>query len=338
MKEVDPPAKPLITNDVQQFITTTDYVEQSIANTFEYAAPISPSSILSPLRYPGAKRRLAKYIQAFFAMHNLSPKLLIEPFAGGASVALRLLDSNSVQQIGLVDRDPLVAAFWKTVFFDTAWLVAQVERVEISIEQWRYYKCLNPTTIRESAMKCLFLNRTSFSGIIARSGGPLGGQDQTSEHSIDCRFPRETIIKRIRQAASFRDRVLFVWNLSFFQAVPRIERMIANGKIPSNLFYYFDPPFFKKADRLYNFYFGQREHERLRDVVMNIKSPWLMSYDSAEDVDALYSKVVNGTAFVELLYGDTHRGGNKRAREVILSNLPLSIQETKLWMSATNSS
>jgi hypothetical protein len=46
------------------------------------------ASILSPLRYPGGKRQLAGYIAATIRLNGLRPKLFVEPFAGGASVAL----------------------------------------------------------------------------------------------------------------------------------------------------------------------------------------------------------------------------------------------------------
>ena len=39
------------------------------------------ASIISPLRYPGAKRRLASYIAEALDKNNLKPDLFIEPFA-----------------------------------------------------------------------------------------------------------------------------------------------------------------------------------------------------------------------------------------------------------------
>src|SRR4051794_15391349 len=68
-------------------------------------------SILSPLRYPGSKRRLGGYIKETLKINGLRPALLVEPFAGGASVCLQLLNDGAVDQIGLIDKDPLVAAF-----------------------------------------------------------------------------------------------------------------------------------------------------------------------------------------------------------------------------------
>ena len=82
---------------------------------------------LSPLRYPGSKRRLASYVSQALELNDLHPQLYVEPFVGGASVALQLIFDGLVEQAILIDLDPLIANFWKAVFFDTEWLIEQIE-------------------------------------------------------------------------------------------------------------------------------------------------------------------------------------------------------------------
>ena len=89
--------------------------------------------LLSPLRYPGSKRRLVQYLQATLDLNDLHPSLLVEPFAGGASVALQLLCDGLVDRIGLADVDPLITGFWECVFFDTDWLVEVVDEIEVTL-------------------------------------------------------------------------------------------------------------------------------------------------------------------------------------------------------------
>jgi DNA adenine methylase len=138
--------------------------------------------IRSPLRYPGAKLRLFTPIAETLKLNSLKPKLFCEPFGGGLSVSLRLLSKNLVDNIAVGERDSLVAAFWKIVFNDADWLVKQINALEVTLENWKSFRELGCKTNRERALACLFLNRTSFSGILAESAGPIGGQKQASDY------------------------------------------------------------------------------------------------------------------------------------------------------------
>ena len=118
-------------------------------------------------------------------------------------------------------------------------------------------------TTRDQALTCFFLNRTSFSGILEAKAGPLGGRKQDSPYKIDCRFPRQTLVKRIRQAAAHSDKVSAVWNCSWEDSIARIRSMQTEGELPSdNLFFYFDPPFFEEAEALYRYYFTGDDHRQ----------------------------------------------------------------------------
>ena len=45
----------------------------------------------SPLRYPGGKGRLANYFKQLFEENSLKQGIYVEPYVGGASIALYLL-------------------------------------------------------------------------------------------------------------------------------------------------------------------------------------------------------------------------------------------------------
>ena len=106
---------------------------------------------------------MSGYISRSIDRNNLFPALFVEPFAGGASVASAQLATGFAQKVILNDRDPLIAAFWRTVFFDTDWLVNKVENAEVTLSEWIRLKAQKPKSTRGLAYKCLFLNRTSFS-------------------------------------------------------------------------------------------------------------------------------------------------------------------------------
>lgn len=292
------------------------------------------SSIISPLRYPGSKRRLAKYIGEMLEANALEPELFVECFAGGASVSLQLLNDGRVQQIGLIEKDPLVASFWQVVFSedDVEWLIAQIREIEITVEKWREFKGSVPDDQRMRALVCLFLNRTSFSGILAPSAGPLGGPAQASTYHIDCRFPRETLVARIEQAHALRDKVAFVWQVDWADGLQRIACEQKEEKLPLDVLFYFDPPFFNKAERLYTFYFANGDHTRLRDTIVSLTQHWILSYDYCPQVEELYED--NDATHIEMLYSAAQNNGQYEAKEVLLTNLPILPRNRKLWRTA----
>lgn len=284
---------------------------------------------LSPLRYPGSKRRLMIYIGKTLKANNFSPTYYIEPFVGGGSIAIYLLYNKIVENVILADIDPWIASFWQTVFWDSEWLIEQIENAPITLEAWYSAKNSLPITRREQAWACLFLNRTSFSGILRQEVGPLGGKSQSSPYKIDCRFPRQALVERVRTISSYRERIYAVWNVSWEKALQMVRIEQNSGNLPENgLFFYVDPPFFEKANSLYRFYFTDIDHQLLRDELIQLQDKWLLSYDSAEQVENLYRDAIdyntNGAKClnVELLYSLPLRV-RKRCKEIILSNLEI---------------
>jgi len=59
----------------------------------------------SPLRYPGGKWRIVAFFERVFQLNGLSRTQYVEPYAGGASLALSLLFREQVSEIHLNDLD-----------------------------------------------------------------------------------------------------------------------------------------------------------------------------------------------------------------------------------------
>jgi DNA adenine methylase len=288
-------------------------------------------SILSPLRYPGGKKRLSGYIAAAIRLNGLRPKLFVEPFAGGASVALQLLNDGLVERIALGERDPLLASFWTTVFTDHEWLVGRLRDTEPTLTNWDRFKNARHSDDRGRALACVFLNRTSFSGIIAPGGGPLGGRAQVSAYTLGCRYSVETLARRITQAAQLSDRVLFVNHGDWRHTVRRVK---ARKFRPGEVLYYLDPPFYYKAEKLYRFSFDDAGHQRLHDALGSLGQHWLLSYDAADPIIEMYKRNGLGPKRVELLYSATNSGKLAEMQELLVTNLPRLPRASRLWRTA----
>lgn len=278
------------------------------------------TSLLSPLRYPGGKRRLLPYIARVVAALPRKPSLFVEPFAGGCSVSIGLLEHRLVSRIGLADADPLIASFWKAVFCPrlAPLLAEQVANAPLTIEHWRRMRSARPKTALGRAIQCLYLNRTSFSGILNRTAGPVGGQAQSGTYTVASRFPRERLALRILKLSQLAPRVAYVrcqdWRTT-------LENPLAGTglKQSSQLFSYLDPPFWNKAEKLYRCYFDEAEHQALASALKNLKGNWILSYDMDPSVLKLYEGMV-GTHNVHLRYTAMTRSGSSKAQELLFSN------------------
>lgn len=156
---------------------------------------------MNPLRYPGAKSKLFKYIKTLIAKNELNGCTFYEPFAGSATLSWQLLDEGLISQAVINEKDPLLYHFWKSVFFHTDELVNMIKKTDINIDTWdecvRYKEdaYLSDKETYQIGFAGLFLNRTNFSGIL--KAGPIGGKAQTSKYKLDCRFNKERIIQSI---------------------------------------------------------------------------------------------------------------------------------------------
>ena len=281
----------------------------------------------SPLRYPGGKARFTNFIRSAMVAVDQPIEVFVEPFCGGAGVSIALLENDDVQRIAINDVDPLVSSFWKIVFGrgrksrdDIEWLIRKIEVSEISLFEWRHQKNFAPDNTREAAWKCLFLNRTSFNGIIHKSG-PIGGWGQI-KRTLDVRFNKEKLINRIIELNDLRFRVDRIDSVDWRRFCNRYARL-------NNSYLYLDPPYYHRAEQLYGYLFNEKIHRRMRDYLVELQTPWLLSYDDAPEVRTLYGHVNNiDSRVVDQTYSTHPMGGASFVgRELVFSNKTLPGQE-----------
>ena len=282
---------------------------------------ISHQADVSPLRYPGGKRKLAVLIGQIFARAPVKPQLLVEPFAGGASVSISLLEAGFVENIALSDADELVAAFWQTVFSKQAdELARMVEAAKVSISERERVIASRPHSTLGLAFKCLFLNRTSFSGILHSNAGVVGGWHQRGKYKIGCRFNRKRLAERIRVLSMLRNRVQFVGCQSYEKTISMVSGMPRTRRSPESVFWYFDPPFFERAERLYRKIFNSDDHRKFRDWLDVIPGHFVLSYDDVSAAEELYGddpRLIR----LEMLYGAGAARERPTVTELIISDL-----------------
>jgi len=238
----------------------------------------------TPLRYPGGKSKLAPYVKDLFEINGLCDGDYIEPYAGGAGVALDMLLTEHAGRIFLNDLNAAVFAFWHSVINDTDALCKKIKSCKLSVPAWKRHKNIvrNPHdhSLLDLGFSFFYLNRTNRSGIIG--GGVIGGLDQTGNYKIDARFYRDTLIKRIEKIAAYRHRII----LSNQDAVTFLQEV--TPKLNEKSLIYLDPPYFVKGQRLYDNHYKSEDHAVIADKVASLNTRWLVSYDNVPEIRALY--------------------------------------------------
>ncbi|TDO04682.1 DNA adenine methylase [Sunxiuqinia elliptica] len=240
----------------------------------------------SPLRYPGGKNKLSAFI-AKICVDNSINGLYVEPYAGGASIALFLLFEGFVDKIIINDKDRSIYAFWHSVINKPNELCELIDRTEVTIENWQKLREVqeykNKADLLNLGFSTLFMNRTNRSGII--TGGPIGGYKQLSEYKLDCRFNKQEIKRRIVKIAS-RKKDIKVYKKDALKLIDLIEEK-ANE---DNTVIYFDPPYYLKASSLYMNHYSDDNHKTVCDRIKNISSiRWIVSYDNVPEIQDLYA-------------------------------------------------
>jgi DNA adenine methylase len=272
--------------------------------------------LISPLRYPGGKASLADYIARVLAMHGLEGCTFFEPYVGGASVSLYLLQQGLIKKAVWNEKDPLIYALWHCVINDPDKLISAIIKLPISIETWqefqKYRRSLDPVSeysILELGLAGLFFNRTNFSGVLG--AGPIGGITQESKYLIDCRFNKQRLIDLISEISRFGKQIKVTNN----DAIEHLKKELPKTK-SHKCFIYIDPPYYKQGPRLYRYSYKEVDHQNLASFLANVPSPWLVSYDNHTFITDLYKNKNS-----QPIYTDYKMKNPRQAMELIISNL-----------------
>jgi DNA adenine methylase len=142
--------------------------------------------------------------------------------------------------------------------------------------------------------------------------GPIGGKNQTGNYKLDVRYNKTELTERINRIAE-RERDILIYNEDAID----LMNILLDDLVKENSFLFLDPPYYNEGSKLYLNHYNEADHAHLRDFLLNnMEFNWLMSYDNADAIKALYLNFFN--CLVEINY--SLQSKKKEKEIVILSN------------------
>lgn len=242
--------------------------------------------LYSPLRYPGGKAPFAPFIAKVMEVNGVTGGHYLEPYAGGAGVALTLLLDGHASHIHINDADPAIYAFWISVTKHSRAMLNLLDSTPITIDEWFKWRSVLRGEIQasmvENGFATLFMNRTNRSGIL--KAGVIGGQKQDGEYKLDARFRKEVVAARIQEIAK-HSKNISVYCEDSLGLLSRCSEFL-----PKKSLIYLDPPYYIKGKGLYRNYYEHDDHVAIAKALQkkSFKWPWVVSYDNTEEICAMY--------------------------------------------------
>ena len=274
----------------------------------------------SPLRYPGGKGKILSFMIDLIKLNKLENIEYVEPYVGGAAVALGLLLNNMVSKIYINDSDKAIYAFWDSVLNYTDEFIQKIEKTPITVEEWRIQKSIYNNIEQHSDLdigfSAFFLNRCNRSGVL--KGGIIGGYEQKGNWKIDARFNKQDLIKRIEKIALHKDKI----QLYNEDTADLLEKHKETFK---NCILYLDPPYYEKGYQLYKNHYKPSDHEKISKLVKELNCYWVVSYDNVDPIIALYNDIPKREFNISY-----SAGKNRSGKEIMFFSSNLQIPNKKI--------
>ena len=260
----------------------------------------------SPLRYPGGKTWLIPHIRAWLEPMQPRPKLLVEPFCGGATVSLTAVFERLVERCLMVELDHDVAAFWHCALRHGEELRGLVEGFEPTRENVYALAAEGPRDLVAHSFRTLVLNRTRRGGILA-AGASLSRVGENNK-GVASRWYAKTLVRRLADIEGQSDRIVFCEGdgMAVLQTVTGLPGTVA----------FVDPPYTaggkRAGKRLYTHH--AIDHRALFKTLAESGIDFLMTYDRAPETVDLIDEF--GFCAVEVMMKNTH---HSRLPELVIS-------------------
>jgi len=242
-------------------------------------------SYYSPLRYPGGKGKIIVFFRKIIKDNLLYDGTYIEPYTGGASVALYLLLNEYVSKIIINDLDYSIYSFWFSVLNHTEELCKLIFDTPINVSIWEKQHEIqinkDKHNVLEIGFSTFYLNRTNHSGII--KAGIIGGKNQLGKWKINARFNKKDLINRIERISYYKKNIE-LYNLDAMTLVNKVK-----NRIDKKTLLYFDPPYHNKGKDLYLNYYNDKDHIFIANEIKKIDyCKWILTYNNIYFISNLY--------------------------------------------------
>ena len=254
-------------------------------------------------------------IRKIIVRNKMSRYTYIEPFAGGANVALNLLHNRDIHKIHINDFDRSIFAFWYSILNYTEQFINKVMTVNLNIEEYEIQKSIQDkkeeASIFELGFSTFYLNRTNRSGII--KAGPIGGKTQNGSYDLACRFNRLDLVHRIITISKMKQSIILT-NLD-------AKTLLDNYETDKGILWYLDPPYYNKGAELYMNFYVHEDHEELKEKINN-RNHIIISYDDTEKI----MQIFKGFRFrkYSLIHNVSNKGTQKEvmffSRDLVIPN------------------
>lgn len=233
---------------------------------------------LSPLRYPGGK---SKFIPYLYNKMDHNKSIFVEPFCGGSSVGLSLLDAGVIKKLILNDLDYGVYSLFHTICNNPRLLIEKISEYVPTRKSFFQLRNLIQTDYKncseeDAAFALLIVNRLAFSGIC--KANPKGNLTE--------RYNPEQLIKRIQKISSLRDNITVLNYMA--------NDVILEYYWDPDITLFVDPPYYEKGKQLYNKYFTDKDHIELAYYINGLFCGYpgaadiFLTYDNDEYIKNIY--------------------------------------------------
>lgn len=225
------------------------------------------------LPYVGSKKRLLPIIEKNIPDNDR----YIEPFAGGFSLGLNLLEQGLVSNAVLNDKDKQVSSFWTHIKHSPWELIQEVDNLILYINELK--GTVSNKQLLQSLESLIVDNPIAKSALFY-------------------------ILKRINRGSAHKSmaRDIRFGNIeytgTFLEAFNRLTDVTVENLDYTELkkydkptsFWYVDPPYYGARNSTYyqECATGIFNHTELRDFLVNIEGTFILSYDDCKEIRLLY--------------------------------------------------